>query len=767
MRKVILFICLIPLLSATCTKEAPEPDPGDVPSEDLLVRADIGPEGGKLQTEDFLLVIPEGAFDTTVTISLFLEDNDPSRLVNQITPSYRLTGLKQVWNKSLELSIRYDGDLEEGNQIAFGFTFYEEEFEDSVHIHELYEATDSLGFLKCILSPVADPDPFLKTAPLSTPLYHPLVFHNYLMVRGMTKIGTHRSDYAEIKYDKGVDLSKVIRLGQELDEAILFFHAQGFINANLFTGKYKLRVQILDENNNAQRPSFCLPEFEDLKGLYVKGKNYFSAGVLSLYTIKFPLSYFRNVENNELRGYAGRGVFHYGSYCRIPEEMNWIYFAFRTWVEEYFHGSSLLSLEESRIKHPFYGLNVLEMNAYSDLFEAEYHLKRQIIHGMRMTPLISYLMDNYNSDLDLITKIYDQMQNAAIFKQPVDAILNSISVPEYQWWPAFIRAYLEGSIRDIPAEMFLGLIDAGDQMHFMDKTDTLKYFDRSYPDFSAKLCQLNLSEYLSESVLGERDKMTFELGPDHLDLDYVKVQVYAYKEGELEFLSEGSEVTIPNLKGLIEDGNTKLLAVVINSLSEAPYLDETGIELSVRIIREKEWPWTFLAAQVVVTEALFRSADGTEYTWAEYQYKISDQEVEVSEDGTRFTASWLDQDADYKYEGGIEISMDKESFAITSFYLWSNSESLSEGKVTLSEKTRIHGKEGTLIPMVYWDDVFCYHQAEGSELCPVIASYTYENLMYPGETFEQKNTLVSYTCLEEAELIFYWAKRPLGILGLK
>lgn len=331
--------------------------------------------------------------------------------------------------------------------------------------------------------------------------------------------------------------------------------------------------------------------------------------------------------------------------------------------------------------HPFYGMNVLEMKAYTGIFDEEYHLKKQILHGIRMAPLITFLMDQYNTDLDLITSLYNQMQTKAMLNQPIDALLNCISEPEHQWWPAFFKTYLEGGIRDIPAEMFLEQIDAGDQMHFMDKTDTVKYFDRSYPDFSAKICQVNLSRNLAESVLSEGDKMTFTLGPQSLNLDYVKVLVFAYRDDQLEFLSEGKEVTIHNIKAKIDEGYSSLLAVVVNSMNEAPYLEETGIDLTVRIIRDKEWPWTFLASQVVVTEAIFRSKDGTEYTWAEYRFRIPDQEVEVSEEGTRFTASWLDQDANYKYEGGMDLIMDKESFAISSFYLWSNSESLSEGKI--------------------------------------------------------------------------------------
>ena len=139
--------------------------------------------------------------------------------------------------------------------------------------------------------------------------------------------------------------------------------------------------------------------------------------------------------------------------------------------------------------------------------------------------------------------------------------------------------------------------------------------------------------------------------------------------------------------------------------------------------------------------------------------------MEVSEDGRHFSADWLDQGDNYKYEGGIDITIDFESLSINSFYLWSNSESLSEGKVSLSEKTEIRGKEGMTIPMIYSGDVYCYHLLEQSEVCSVIGSYTYEYLMYPGESFEQQNTLISYSCLEDAEVIFAWSNRPIGILS--
>ncbi len=765
MKYVFLCVCLISLAAASCTKVTPEPDPGKEPAGDQLAQAVIGPKGGKLEAEDFILVVPEGAFNTTITLSLYLEENDSARLVNQVTSSYRLTGLDHPWDKPLEVSIRFDGELDEGSYISFAFAYYEEEYEDAVQIHEFYEASDSLGFLKCVLPPVKDLESSLKSTLQFPPLYQDVTFHNYLMVRGMFKVGTVKSDYAEITYDMGVDLEKVTQFASDLEEAVMLFHTLGFLDANLFTGDLKLRVQIIDEENSERRATYCKPDFDPLKGVYLQGRNHFTVEVVSLYTIKIPVKYFLQADSKELRKIAGQGVFQFGSYCRLPEETNWVGYAFRTWVDDYFYGSNSIPLNETRIMHPFYGFNIINMDDYLDIFPNKYYLKRHIYHGICMSPMISFLMDQVNPDLDLMAKIYDKMVNPDVFNQPIDAMPGSVATPVNQWWPDFIKAYLEGSIRDIPGEMFLDKIDAGDQMHFMDETDTVKYFERSYPDFSAKLCQLNLSKNLSESVLGESDYLKFEVGPEQLDLDYVRVLVYGYKDEELEFLSQGKEVTIDHLKERMEQGYETFLAVVVNSLSEAPYLEEVDIDLTVQIIKEKKWPWSYLAVQVVVTDAILRAKDGTEYTWNEYQYKIPDKEMKVSEEGTRFTTDWLEQDANYKYEGGMEITLDKETFEITSFYLWSNSESFSEGKVTQTEKTQIRGKEGTVIPMVYSDDVYCYHQLEGEEVCPAIQSYTYEYTMYPGESYEQINNLVSYSCLEDAQLIFYWASRPIGILS--
>ncbi len=98
------------------------------------------------------------------------------------------------------------------------------------------------------------------------------------------------------------------------------------------------------------------------------------------------------------------------------------------------------------------------------------------------------------------------------------------------------------------------------------------------------------------------------------------------------------------------------------------------------------------------------------------------------------------------------------TYEITGFYAWGNSESISDNKVTLSVSSEIRGKEGISIPVVYWDDDFLSHKVSGEEVCSVIDNWTYVYSAYPGETYELKNTLESYSCEYDANLMIFWSR---------
>lgn len=767
MKNLFLFIAMFSILCISCKKDPLDPDPGpEAPEGKNLAEATIDEKGGKLESGDVILTVPAGALDTTLTFALSLDEDAATLSTHQVTGTYQLTGLNAHWSKPLELSIKYDGELDGESYIALGYTYYDPVHEDTILVSELFKAVDSLSYLKCTIFPLENPLGAQKAA-FDHPLkFHPIVFHTRLMLRGMSSMGTVRSECAEIKYDRGLsfDQSKVEQLAKYIDEAVTLFHTMDLMHSDYFRGKNKLRVQILEDPSIGATSYHIESDLESAVEALSLPKEYLPAVLLQTYLVKIQGSHFETVEDFYVKTMAVQAVLRFINNSYFGEKKNWLLWAIQYWAMEYFAGSYPGSLETSMYMHPFHGINVLNMEEYLEVFPSLKPDRMDIQHGKGLSPLIKYLVENHNTDLDLLQKLYLEMQNSAHFSQPIDALLPSLSQPEYVWWPGFIKAYLTGQVRYIPGEIFMDEINADDELHFTEESDTVKYYDRQYPDLSARLCKVKLDPKLSESVLDETDKLNFRIGPESLNLDYVKVLVFAYKNGELEFLAEGQEVTLNNLKNRMEQGLNTLMAVVVNSASESPYEEVLGIDLTVRILKKKSWPWKYLSFKAVVTDAIFRS--GTDaYTWDLYEFALPDRLMNVSEEGSHFSVSWLDKSTDYKYEGGMDLSMDLETYTITGFHMWSNSENYSDGVVTLSEKKDIISKTGLSIPVVYWGDVFCNHQILKDEVCSAIESFTYEHCLYPGTKDEFKNTLESYDCGDDAELLFFWANRPIGVLS--
>ena len=764
MKNLILLVALFSLLCISCEKEPHKPDPDtEIPDGQKIAEATIDETGGILESEEVLLRVPAGALDTTLTFALYLDENNSSMYPNQVTQTYSLTGLNGVWSLPLNLSVKYDGDLDGDSYVALAYTYFDMESGDSILVNELYEATDSLGFLKCSVPPLEMDDQVRKFATEHPIGYHPLVFHARLMLRGMSGMGKVRSECAEIKYDRslGFDHTKVEQFAACIDEAVYFFHTMGIMQLEHFTGKPKIRVQVIEDPKLGAAGYFIEKDTEAMLNLPSVVVTTLPNVVLQSYVIKIQGSYFEKMDDRDMQAFAAAGVLRFDTNCYFGDKKNWLLYAIENWVKEYFYGSYPGSMDQYLYLHPFHGMNILNMEEYLDVFPSKNPLLMDWQHGKGMSPLVKYLMETHNDDLDLMKKIYIALQEPVNFTQPINTILSVIGDPEYVWWPGFIKAYLSGEVRDIPGEIFMEKIDPADLLSFYDETDTVKYFDRQYPDLSARLCKVNLEQSLSES-LGDDDKLQFRIGPESLNMDYVQVQVFDYTDGKLEFIAAGREVTLDHLKSRMEQGTTTLLAVVVNSASETPYKEELGIDLAVRILKKKTWPWQYLAFKAVVTDAIIKS--GTDdYRWELFEFRLPEKLVNVSEDGTRFTVTWLEITDDYKYEGGMDAIMDLETYCITSFHMWSNSDSYSNGTVTISEKKEIQSIPNLSIPVVYADDVFSNHQLTGQEVCGSIESFTYSNTYYPGTQDEMKFTLDSYSCGDDAELLFFWANRAIGL----
>lgn len=757
----LLFAGLLIALNS-CTKE-PNNDPHDEPEEgQALAEAVIGTNGGSLESEDFLLTVPAGAFNTSITLKLYLDEDDTSLGSNRVTRSFRLEGLDAGWSKPITLKIRHDGTLENESYIAIGYQYFTDEMEDTTLVNELLAASDSSGFLKCTLPVVDAGDLSLKSDPVhAINVYpHPIVLHTYLILRGMSKMATYRSACAEITYDAGYnyDRTRIEQFASDMDEAMILYYVMGLVDTTVFQ-KHRIKVNILE--SSASKIIYVEPLFDLDIDIPVNIKHRVRT---LLFRMNIPESYYESADSKLLRMAAGKGVLRFETYCFFPKEKNWLHWAFFYWSEVYFNGSLPDSETGTVLKKlfmfPFFGINSIEREDIDYFLYGGYHFREEA-HGAGFSPVISFLLENYNDDLVLPGNVYRAMSDTYDPKKPVDAILTSVEEGEDIWWPEFFKAYLEGGYLEISGEAFVNQIKPADVMQFNTESDSVKYLEASYPDLSARLFRIDMSADFMENVLQEGDKLQIKLGPQSLNLNYVKALVYGYKQGQLTFLDEGADITLDHLKSLAESGYQTLIVAVVNSASEYPYKGDLNIGLTASIIQKKIWPWKYVDIDVVVTDAVLRSSAGVDYLWDEFTFEVGDRPVEASEDGARFTGSWLEESSGYKYEGGIDITVDPESYKITSFYAWSNSESISDGKVTLSEKHTLQSKEAVTIPVVYWDNDFLSHQLSGTEVCTALEEWTYHYRSYPGETYELSNTLESYNCGEAAEILIFWSREKL------
>jgi len=141
---IILFVLFsFSILSIyTCEK-----DPTSPSGTSLINNAVIGPDGGKLETNDFLLQVPAGSFSDDVTLNLSISTEMSGFGENSISETFILKGLPSEFAKPLRVGIQYQGTLSDESYIGFGTLNYNMINGDSSVVYYFESAIDSSGYL--------------------------------------------------------------------------------------------------------------------------------------------------------------------------------------------------------------------------------------------------------------------------------------------------------------------------------------------------------------------------------------------------------------------------------------------------------------------------------------------------------------------------------------------------------------------------------------------------------------------------------------------
>ena len=667
MRLQILTFIILLLLSLSCKKDNPVTP--ENPAEESLTETIIGPEGGSLSTDEFIITVPAGAFDEKQNIKLSLAENQQGFTDKKYTNVYKIDKMPAVFHKPIKLKIKYNKVPEGSTFIAIGSEEFIQESEETIMMYNPVPAADSSGFLCIDIMPsqfTRDSISYFNKTKGVNDFFHPAIW----IFIGLSKREIHVTRTSEINYDAGLNNSNAILLGQLIDGAVDYFTNKMLISETLFNSGDKIRVFIYDDNKTEPALEYHMPEIENWNHVspseLLTRFNY----LISKYKINLNETYYKTATEDDLRMIAAEAAYYFIMTLWLGNETNWFQWASLYWVKHQFSNDAQkwegVFAGNSVMMQPFKGIEkgqeTIDAGGLERYCGKKYSLK-VAGHGVGMSPFIKFIMDNYDNDGKLLLNMFNQMLNNE--NTGAAALINSISVPEYTWWPGFFKEYLTGNIFNISSDAFLNKIASLDELHFNDETDTLKTFDRTYPDLSAKLCRINISQ-----TFKEKGKLNFNIGPSSLNLDYVEVLVFGLVDDQLVFINRGTDFIVSDLGDY-----SSLVACVVNSGNESPYTGNSNINLEVKS-NFRDWNWPFVNILIwdidVDIETYYPYYDKRD-TFNTQRITLAHQPYELSKEGNVFTGK---KDKIYDWGtytshdiGEVKISIDESNYNVLSFAL--------------------------------------------------------------------------------------------------
>ena len=137
------------LLAPSCSPDRSLVSP-DSSTPPPLASATIGPEGGSLQSEDFVLSVPAGAFSEDADLELYADTAEDSIGCEAISARYRVEGVPVDLALPLPVRLRRtEGEAGEDDAVLLGTPGFSSSLGQTITQWSLTAAEDSSGWIKC------------------------------------------------------------------------------------------------------------------------------------------------------------------------------------------------------------------------------------------------------------------------------------------------------------------------------------------------------------------------------------------------------------------------------------------------------------------------------------------------------------------------------------------------------------------------------------------------------------------------------------------
>lgn len=541
----------------------------------ILQTVSIGYEGGKLETDDFSLTIPEGAFTENRVLELGIEADSASFDDETFSKLFRIDGLPELFFKDLQLKIKLLSQPTDSISLAMGGI--DSSFWGGIEFtnYDYYKADDSSGYaVASIPSPFTENIELLKARNNFTSSDNIKSTKWFIALITPKKVRSRNGNF--LIYSPKSKIEFIPEILDHLEDAVDIIISLGFnklpLRSSIFKSNWPVEIKIESFSSPHQIlfskafASMCIP------GLYKKinEKDYLAA----LWEIRINPNFISSSSIVNLKRTLGRDVFYnflYQNSINGERSIDWLIHSLAFWSEKLFpkdndHVPTLYDLEDMIIKQ------FLKQNVIEEIFNGLELPIRSSHHGTAVSALIEFLSKK-NGD-----KIIGDIYNSTISqKSPIGGLIHALNETENIWWPNFFKDFIQGSIYRVPSEEFLKNVT--ETIEFNDG-DTLKYVDKTYNDLSAKLFKININ---SEDIKNNKS-LNFKIGPESLNLDYVKTLVFGLANENLTFISEGIDFSVGNLYKY-----DNLLVCVVNSGNVAPYTGSSNINIDVKVKDELQY----------------------------------------------------------------------------------------------------------------------------------------------------------------------------------
>lgn len=615
-RWIIQVFLLILLLGFTeCSKEIEEIPPPDGHRDTLVVET-IGFDGGIIEIDSLSITIPAGAFSNSQTLELSISDQQHPFAQQEVTELFQIKGIPADFTEPLTLALKYEGNLTEESYIAFGLEQISDSQDATGISFDLLDGMESTGLLTGSLMPFGQISQRKSLQNLSEDIQLDPADNLTAFIKGVTDFIPYKSEDSPFLISYAGSLAIEPRFLSfpnylDLNYLILMFPVY-----QVFGESFNIpdRINVYDntgKNNLYNKKCF---NYLNLNGRVSPGNQHNECFIYVLFKDQ--------QEESEINLEIGDGFYksfqHFVFSGRRPEP-DWFSEASRVWMEEKFYeswGSIDTYIPESLqgyVLTPF--LDWWKVDAYAG-----------------MAPVVKYLTENYGDDV-----VFQYHYHIWKDKSMKEALSLSVGKPVIEWFPEFIRDYLEGKVYGITGSQFETGIAASYNLPQMNSPQS---HEDDYNGLSAKMIR-----YSTEGTENSNTGIKFSVQSEDVSPYMLGLQVFSMNRSDhsIGFLTNqlGLEAEVDDLEDL-DRQNKDLLVVVVNS--DIDKLDkESTITLTAELTETTPLNYRKFNIDLNHFSGDVEYADGTTETFNDIHMRLDMPDAVFGQfTGDSFNAEWED-----------------------------------------------------------------------------------------------------------------------------